>query len=563
MTLATAAGSCTRLGVGFDTARYAHHVTFLNADLHTANKPCHFQENAAGYQKLGQMFAQLVQRYPDAHFHIRIDAAGQYAANLEAFLRRLPHAKTISIGEPARNRQYRDAVCPKRKADPVDSLAMARFALKEQPPATPELPEALQTLREIASRLEAQTRQCTRLTNQLHNLLARVFPELALIAKDLQARWVGRLLEKYPTAEQVARAQQRSLTAIPYVTEDLAEQLQTAARASVASFRGPAAQQLVGHLVDGLRHAQNVEQELKDLLVTQYQDLPQANFLDTITGIGAATAAVLTAKIIDIHRFATPEQLVNYFGVFPEEDSSGTDKDGRPKPSGVMVMSRKGNDLVRKYLWLAASTACQHNPAVRALYHRLAARGTQGGKAIGHCMRKLLHLVFAVWKTGTPFNPDHYAWEKPRGAATEAAAKEVAAGHSQGTSPAEKVVTAATDTVSAAAAPVKAPTTIDFAELRRQVSMEQVLSHAGILGELRGSGAQRRGRCPIHAADGDRRRTFSANLRKNVFQCFDPECNAHGNVLDFWAAWKRLPLLEAAQQLAAIFIAPDTEKRNP
>jgi hypothetical protein len=228
-----------------------------------------------------------------------------------------------------------------------------------------------------------------------------------------------------------------------------------------------------------------------------------------------------------------------------------------------MVMSRKGNDLVRKYLWLAASTACQHNPAVRALYHRLAARGTQGGRAIGHCMRKLLHLVFAVWQTGKPFNPDHYPWEKPRGAA-----KEVAAGHSQGTSPAEKVVTAAPVTVSAAAAPVKEPTAapIDFAELRRQVSMEQVLSHVGILGELRGSGAQRRGRCPIHAAADDRRRTFSVNLKKNVFQCFDPECNAHGNVLDFYAAWSRLPLLEAAQQLAATFtltIAPDTEKRNP
>lgn len=547
MTLATAADSCTRLGVGFDTARYAHHVTFLRADLQAVGKPCHFPENAAGYEKLGQLFAQLAQRHPDAHFHIRIDAAGQYAANLEAFLRRLPYGKTISIGEPARNRQYREAVCPKRKADPVDSLAMARFALNERPPATPELPAALQTLREIAGRLEAQTRQCTRLTNQLHNLLARVFPELALIAKDLQARWVGRLLEKYPTAEHVARAQRRSLTAIPHVTEELAEQLQAAARASVASFRGSAAQQLVGHLVDGLRHAQGVEQELKDLLVAQYRDLPQANFLDTIPGIGAATAAVLTAKIIDIHRFATPEQLVNYFGVFPEEDSSGTDKDGRPKPSGVMVMSRKGNDLVRKYLWLAASTACQHNPAVRALYHRLAARGTQGGRAIGHCMRKLLHLVFAVWKTGTPFNADHYPWEKPRGA------KEVAAGHSQGTSPAEKVVTAAPDTVSAAAAPVKTPP-LDFAELRRQVSMEQVLNHVGILGELRGSGAQRRGRCPIHAPAGDRRRTFSVNLKKSVFQCFDPNCNAHGNVLDFWAAWSRLPLVEAAHQLAATFI---------
>ena len=33
-------------------------------------------------------------------------------------------------------------------------------------------------------RLQGQVRQSTRLTNQLHNLLARVFPELALLAAD-------------------------------------------------------------------------------------------------------------------------------------------------------------------------------------------------------------------------------------------------------------------------------------------------------------------------------------------------------------------------------------------
>ncbi len=36
-------------------------------------------------------------------------------------------------------------------------------------------------------------------------------------------------------------------------------------------------------------------------------------------------------------------------------------------------MCRKGNDLVRAYLWNAARVAIQHNPAVRALYRRLRA----------------------------------------------------------------------------------------------------------------------------------------------------------------------------------------------
>src|SRR5438874_3665385 len=77
-------------------------------------------------------------------------------------------------------------------------------------------------------------------------------------------------------------------------------------------------------------------------------------------------------------------------------------------------MSRRGNDLVRRYLWMAALSATQCNPAVRALYRRVVAKHPDHKAiAIGHAMRKLLHLAFAVWKTDEPFDPGHHAWEGP------------------------------------------------------------------------------------------------------------------------------------------------------
>ena len=76
-------------------------------------------------------------------------------------------------------------------------------------------------------------------------------------------------------------------------------------------------------------------------------------------------------------------------------------------------MCHKGNDLVRCYLWNAARVAIRCNPAVRALYRRLKSRGKRGDVALGHCMRKLLHLVFAVWKTDRPFDEDHFPWANP------------------------------------------------------------------------------------------------------------------------------------------------------
>jgi putative transposase len=94
---------------------------------------------------------------------------------------------------------------------------------------------------------------------------------------------------------------------------------------------------------------------------------------------------------------------------------------------------------------------------------------------------------------------------------------------------------------------------IDFAALRRQVTIEQVLGHLGHLDSLRGSGPQRRGPCPVHGSSHAGSRSFSVNFQKNVFRCFCPECGAHGNVLDLWAAVHHLPLGEAARHLARTF----------
>src|SRR5262249_203588 len=51
-------------------------------------------------------------------------------------------------------------------------------------------------------------------------------------------------------------------------------------------------------------------------------------------------------------------------------------------------------------------------------------------------------------------------------------------------------------------------------------------------------------------------RSFSVNLSKNIFRCFNSECAAQGNALDLWGAVHRRPLYEAALHLAATFGLP-------
>jgi transposase len=336
----------------------------LDESCQHAAKPFEFLESRDGYQRLEKTLNQLVQKHTDVHFRFRVDAAGQYAANLLAFLHELPWPKTVSVGNPTQNKQYRQVHFPKRKADATESHACARFAVVEKPKASAALPVEMLVLQEITSRLEFQVKQSTREVNRLHDLLARVFPELATLQNDLKARWVLWLLDKYPTAERIAKARLTSLEAIRYLPTGKAVPIQEAAKQSVASKCGIVVEELVRQAAAGLRQSMDAEKRLEKLLLQTFDTLPdkRAKQVVTIKGIGRRTAAVLVAKIGSIDRFPTANHLTSYFGVFPEELSSGVDKQGRQIPPGTMRMSRKGNDLVRKHLWMAAMVASGCNP---------------------------------------------------------------------------------------------------------------------------------------------------------------------------------------------------------
>jgi transposase len=586
-----------RIGVGIDTARYGHYAAFLRADLEAAAGELPFVESADGYAQLRQRLEDIVARCGKVHFVVRLDAAGQYADNLLHFLHRLASADasdaltarwSISCGDPQRNKNYRAALFGGKKSDPVEARAAARFALSERPTSVTALPRALRTLRQVAGRLQAVVRQRTRLINQFHHLLALTFPELALLVKDISAGWVLELCARYPTAKLLADASADDLGAIAYLSHRRIDALLRHARGSVASLHDAAMAELVRDQVRQLRDVAARQKRLENLLVSVYRQLPEANHLASIPGFGEVTAAILTAFILDIERFETPGKLVAYFGVLPIEAASGAERDGRPRAAKRYVMSRRGNDLVRRYLWMAALSAIRCNPAIRALYRRVVAKHPEHKAiAVGHAMRKLLHLAFAIWKTGKPFAPGHYSWDAPAhlpaDAPTTAAATTTpagsatkqrrAAGHTLTAEPAQKVVTATrTDlsarTVSLAAArpagdhlaarpaplleAAHARTFVDFAHLKRQLPIARLLDHLGLATRLSGVGPQRRGPCPIHRGDA-RGRSFSVHLDDHVFVCFDSACAAKGDVIDLWAAVNGMSQRQAALDLVETF----------
>ena len=151
---------------------------------------------------------------------------------------------------------------------------------------------------------------------------------------------------------------------------------------------------LLDEQIDQLKH--HIQNHLD-----QHPDLrQQKELLTSIPGIGDLTAGKLLAQIPNIRAFEDPRQLVAFAGLNPTQHQSG--KSHRSKTP----ISKQGHACLRAALYMPAISAKQHNPILHAFAQRLADRGLCGLEVVVAVMRKLLHLIYGILKSGQPFDPD-------------------------------------------------------------------------------------------------------------------------------------------------------------
>jgi transposase len=125
----------------------------------------------------------------------------------------------------------------------------------------------------------------------------------------------------------------------------------------------------------------------------------QQQLLCSIPGVGLWTAARVLAEVEEIREAISARQLAAYAGLTPRERTSGSSVHHPPR------LAKTGNSRLRRALYFPAMVAMRHNPAVHALAERLRARGKRPMVIVGAAMRKLLHLIYGVLKSGKPFDP--------------------------------------------------------------------------------------------------------------------------------------------------------------
>jgi len=129
-----------------------------------------------------------------------------------------------------------------------------------------------------------------------------------------------------------------------------------------------------------------------DAALSQRHDL-----LTTIPGIGSISAVQLLGELTLLTPTMTVRQWVAHSGLDPAHQVSGT---SIHRPSRI---SRHGNRHLRRALFMPALVAARHDPHFAAFYQNLLQRHKAKMQALIAVARKLLHTIYGVLKTSTPF----------------------------------------------------------------------------------------------------------------------------------------------------------------
>lgn len=121
--------------------------------------------------------------------------------------------------------------------------------------------------------------------------------------------------------------------------------------------------------------------------------------ITAIKGVGIKTVAVLLAETNGFATFENQGQLVSYAGYDIVENQSG-------KKAGTTRMSKKGNAHIRRAMHLPAFGVVRYQEACFvSLYQRLIARGKTKMQAYVAVQRKLLILIWTLWRKDEHYDP--------------------------------------------------------------------------------------------------------------------------------------------------------------
>jgi len=138
----------------------------------------------------------------------------------------------------------------------------------------------------------------------------------------------------------------------------------------------------------------SLDKEIKEKIQQNPTFKAKSELYQSMKGVGYVFSSTLIAKAPELGRI-NQREIASLVGLAPVNKDSGKLRGKR--------MIQGGRAMVRKAAYMPVLSAIRYNPAIRALYERLIAKGKLHKVALVACMHKMLTILNSMAKNNTPW----------------------------------------------------------------------------------------------------------------------------------------------------------------
>ena len=393
--------------VGVDVGSQKHFArAFTNRKVELTRKAFEFRNSAEGFQEFSGWIGKMMALHQKDHVMVGMEPTGHYWVNLGRYVR--THGMMLSHVNPAHVKKSKelDDTNPSKndKKDPKTIAGLVndgRYAL-------PYMPEGIfAEIRTLNNMRDQAVEEATRAKNRYARWMCIYFPESGTAYTDQLSKGLRLVLEKAPLpsdivalgAEGVNQIWRDNKLRASGMTK--AQKLVEAAQNSIGSREGLTAARLeIKQILEDLDRFCGREEELTALLEKTVAEVPNANLLMTIDGIGPKTMCAFVAEVGDISRFDNAKEIQKLSGLAIVNDQSG-------KHNGEYKISYRGRKKLRKTLYLGGLSVIGHNKYLAELYEYFTTRKVnplRKMQAVIAISCKLIRVFFAMLTKGVAFD---------------------------------------------------------------------------------------------------------------------------------------------------------------
>jgi transposase len=395
------------LVVGIDIGKETHYARAFDYRGIELARLLKFSNTDQGFDRLDQWMRDICKQQEKTEIIVGFEPTGHYWFALGDHLKGQDHKLAIVNPFHVKRTKELDDNSP-TKNDRKDPKTIAML-VKDGRYREVYIPDDLyQELREAVSERERLQKQLTSIYNQVVRWLDIRFPEFTTVFKDWRRNAALITLRSFSTPEKVVklgvdRIVETWRKQMKRASLKRAEALVKVASRSVGRVSGKVAseaslQNLLAEYDLYCQQYDRLEQLMQELLM----QIPNADKLLDIKGVGLITAATFVGEVGDISRFQDPRQIQKLAGLNLVENSSG-------KHKGKTTISRRGRRRLRHSLFFSIVAMLGKNQEFRLLHQRNLMRENNPlnkMQSIIALCGKLIRVFFAILTKGVDYSPE-------------------------------------------------------------------------------------------------------------------------------------------------------------